>query len=145
MYVDIDVHHGDGVEEAFYHTDRVMTVSFHEYAVEFFPCTGELDSIGEGKGKYYSVNVPMAPGMTNTLYLYVFKLIIDQVFSFYQPDVIVMQSGADALARDLIGHFNLSIETYGECLDYLRKFNTPLILLGGGGYTVENVARCWTY
>lgn len=65
--------------------------------------------------------------------------------AFYCPDAIVMQSGADGLTGDLIGHFELKIDAYGECLDYLRRFNTPLILLGGGGYTIANVARCWAY
>lgn len=83
--------------------------------------------------------------MTSTYYVYLFKKVIDSVISCYCPDVIVMQSGADSLTGDKIGHFELTIGAYGECLDFLRRFNTPLILLGGGGYTVENVARCWAY
>lgn len=59
LYIDIDVHHGDGVQEAFYVTDRVMTVSFHKYGEQFFPQTGELFEIGHEKGKYFTVNVPL--------------------------------------------------------------------------------------
>lgn len=65
LYLDIDVHHGDGVEEAFYNTNRVMTVSFHEFEEDFFPGTGALDSIGEGIGKYFAVNVPLKRGITD--------------------------------------------------------------------------------
>lgn len=59
LYIDIDVHHGDGVQEAFYTSDRVMTVSFHKYGDFFFPMTGDLYEVGHGPGKYYSVNVPL--------------------------------------------------------------------------------------
>lgn len=59
MYIDIDVHHGDGVEEAFYLSNRVCTISFHEFGNGFFPGTGGLDSIGEGEGKYFKINVPL--------------------------------------------------------------------------------------
>ena len=71
MYIDIDIHHGDGVEEAFYCTDRVMTVSFHKYG-NYFPGTGAKEEVGYGKGKYYSVNVPLKDGITDENYQYVF-------------------------------------------------------------------------
>ena len=68
LYLDIDVHHGDGVEEAFYNTNRVMSVSFHEFDEDFFPGTGSLDSIGEGIGKFFTVNVPLKKGMSDISY-----------------------------------------------------------------------------
>lgn len=68
LYIDIDVHHGDGVEEAFFTTNRVMTVSFHEFGEEFFPGTGGLNSSGEGSGRNYAVNVPLRPGMDDESY-----------------------------------------------------------------------------
>lgn len=68
LYVDIDVHHGDGVEEAFYCTNRVMTLSFHEYGDDFFPGTGNYDELGEGDGKYHSINVPLKSGMDDDSY-----------------------------------------------------------------------------
>ena len=72
LYIDIDVHHGDGVEEAFYTTDRVMTCSFHKYG-EFFPGTGDLRDIGYGQGKNYSVNVPLRDGITDESYASIFE------------------------------------------------------------------------
>lgn len=72
MYIDIDIHHGDGVEEAFYLTNRVMTVSFHKYG-NYFPGTGYITDIGMDKGKNYAVNVPLKDGMTDDSYRYVFQ------------------------------------------------------------------------
>lgn len=113
LYLDIDVHHGDGVEEAFYNTNRVMTVSFHEFEEDFFPGTGALDSTGEGIGKYFAVNIPLKKGMTDYIYLDLFKKVMDRCMNSYRPDVIVMQCGADSLAKDKLGHLNLSIKGHG--------------------------------
>jgi histone deacetylase 1/2 len=81
LYVDIDIHHGDGVEEAFLETERVMTVSFHKYG-DFFPGTGALDDIGHDTGTYYSVNVPLQEGMDDDSYRYVYEPIMTKVPSF---------------------------------------------------------------
>src|SRR6266481_7771060 len=78
LYIDIDVHHADGVEEAFYTTDRVMTVSFHKYG-EYFPGTGELRDIGVGPGKNYAVNFPLRDGITDDTYKGVFEPVIKAV------------------------------------------------------------------
>jgi len=145
LYIDVDVHHGDGVQEAFYLTDRVMTVSFHKYGNYFFPGTGDMYEIGAESGRYYSVNVPLKEGIDDQSYFQVFKPVIQQVIQFYQPTCIVLQCGADSLAADRLGCFNLSIKGHGECVKFVKDLNLPLLVLGGGGYTVRNVARCWTY
>ncbi|KAK0068635.1 histone deacetylase 3 [Biomphalaria pfeifferi] len=145
LYIDIDIHHGDGVQEAFYLTDRVMTVSFHKYGQYFFPGTGDMYEVGAESGRYYSVNVPLLTGIDDTNYLQVFKPIISSVMEFYRPTVVVLQCGADSLGSDRLGCFNLSIKGHGECVEYVKSFNLPLLVLGGGGYTKRNVARCWTY
>ncbi|KAF5843933.1 hypothetical protein DUNSADRAFT_55 [Dunaliella salina] len=144
LYVDIDIHHGDGVEEAFYLTDRVMTVSFHKYG-EFFPGTGAIDDIGYGRGKHYTVNVPLKDGMDDDNYKFMFEPIMSKVMEMYQPGAIVMCCGADSLSGDKLGCFNLSMEGHSNCIEFLSKFNVPMVVLGGGGYTLRNVARCWTY
>lgn len=100
LYIDIDVHHGDGVQEAFYLTDRVMTVSFHKYGNYFFPGTGDMYEIGAESGRYYSVNVPLKEGIDDATYWQVFKPVISNVMEFYQPTAIVLQCGADSLAND---------------------------------------------
>ncbi|KAJ1704562.1 hypothetical protein LUZ63_004341 [Rhynchospora breviuscula] len=144
LYVDIDVHHGDGVEEAFFTTNRVMTVSFHKYG-DFFPGTGHINDIGAGLGKYYALNVPLSDGIDDNSFRGLFKSIISKVMEVYQPEVVVLQCGADSLAGDRLGCFNLSVRGHADCLRYLRSFNVPLMVLGGGGYTIRNVARCWCY
>jgi len=145
LYIDIDIHHGDGVQEAFYLTDRVMTVSFHKYGNYFFPGTGDMYEIGAEVGRYYSVNVPLKEGIDDENYDFIFKPVIKDVIDFYQPSAIVLQCGADSLANDRLGCFNLSIKGHGHCVEYVKQFKIPLLVLGGGGYTVRNVARCWTY
>ncbi|CAI9112707.1 OLC1v1013185C1 [Oldenlandia corymbosa var. corymbosa] len=144
LYIDIDIHHGDGVEEAFFTTDRVMTVSFHKFG-DFFPGTGHIKDIGAGLGKYYALNVPLNDGMDDRSFKNLFCPVIAKVMEVYQPEVVVLQCGADSLAGDRLGCFNLSVKGHAECLRYLRTFNVPLMVLGGGGYTIRNVARCWCY
>lgn len=103
LYIDIDIHHGDGVQEAFYLTDRVMTVSFHKYGNYFFPGTGDMFEIGAESGRCYSINVPFKEGIDDTNYHLVFKPVIDKVMQSYQPEAIVLQCGADSLAADRLG------------------------------------------
>ncbi|KAF2841049.1 hypothetical protein M501DRAFT_971696 [Patellaria atrata CBS 101060] len=144
LYIDIDVHHGDGVEEAFYTTDRVMTVSFHKYG-EYFPGTGELRDIGVGNGKYYSVNFPLRDGITDVTYKNVFEPVIKAVMEWYRPEAIVLQCGGDSLSGDRLGCFNLSMKGHANCVKFVKSFNMPVLVLGGGGYTMRNVARTWAY
>ncbi|KAI0823909.1 histone deacetylase, partial [Trametes gibbosa] len=145
LYIDIDIHHGDGVEFAFYHTNRVMTVSFHKYTGDFFPGTGKLDDNGTGPGKHFCLNVPLKDGIDDDMYLSIFKTVIEDTVTAFRPTAIVLQCGADSLGCDRLGAFNLSIAAHGECVNFVRKFNVPLLVLGGGGYTIKNVSRCWTY
>ncbi|CAK7274169.1 histone deacetylase [Sporothrix epigloea] len=144
LYIDIDVHHGDGVEEAFYTTDRVMTVSFHKYG-EYFPGTGELRDIGIGTGKNYAVNFPLRDGIDDASYKTIFEPVIEAVMQYYQPDAVVLQCGGDSLSGDRLGCFNLSMRGHSNCVDFVRSFNLPTLVLGGGGYTMRNVARTWAY
>ncbi|KAG1674871.1 Histone deacetylase Rpd3 [Nymphon striatum] len=144
LYIDIDIHHGDGVEEAFYTTDRLMTVSFHKYG-EYFPGTGDLRDIGAGRGKYYAVNFPLRDGIDDDSYEKIFQPVISKVMETYQPSAVVLQCGADSLSGDRLGCFNLTLKGHAKCVEFVKKYNLPLLLLGGGGYTIRNVARCWTY
>ncbi|XP_055827872.1 histone deacetylase 6-like [Solanum dulcamara] len=144
LYIDIDVHHGDGVEEAFYTTDRVMTVSFHKFG-DFFPGTGNIKDIGASTGKYYALNAPLKDGIDDESFRCLFRPVIQKAMEVYQPEAVVLQCGADSLAGDRLGLFNLSVQGHADCLRFLRSFNVPLMMLGGGGYTITNVARCWCY
>ncbi|KAM0329794.1 hypothetical protein ACHAQA_003958 [Verticillium albo-atrum] len=150
LYIDIDVHHGDGVEEAFFSTDRVMTVSFHKYAPDsFFPGTGALDDNGpkneHNPGAHHSVNVPLNDGITDEQYQWLFENVIGKCIEKFRPSAIALQCGADSLAGDRLGKFNLQVQGHGTCVEFCKKFGLPMILFGGGGYTPRNVARAWAY
>ena len=150
MYIDIDVHHGDGVEQAFWSTDRVLTVSFHKYDPQnFFPGTGSLTTTGptnpHNPGAHHSLNVPLHDGIEDGEYVDLFKAIIGPCVSTYQPGAIVLQCGADSLGCDRIGCFNLNIRAHGACVAYTKTFGLPTLVLGGGGYTPRNVSRLWAY
>ncbi|EFN55393.1 hypothetical protein CHLNCDRAFT_8472, partial [Chlorella variabilis] len=145
LYLDIDVHHGDGVEEAFLTTDRVMTVSFHKFGGGYFPDTGDIHNCGQGKGLGYSLNVPLRDGITDEAYHQLFRPVMLKVMEVFQPEVVVLQCGTDSLAGDRLGVFNLSSTGHAACIDFMKGFGLPLMLLGGGGYKIINVARCWAY
>ena len=154
LYIDIDVHHGDGVEQAFWSSDRVFCVSFHKYDKEvFFPGTGPLDSTGpphpNNPGRNHTINVPLNDGVTDSDYEELFSYVIGAVNKTYDPSVIVLQCGADSLGHDRLGCFNLNIKGHGECVAYCQKYcvdqKKPLLVLGGGGYTPRNVARAWAH
>ena len=142
LYVDIDIHHGDGVEEAFYGTPRVMTLSFHKYG-NYFPYSGAIDDIGVGPGKYHAVNFPLQDGITDAAYETIFKPVVQSIMDRYKPGAVVLQCGADSLSGDRLGTFNMTLGGHGACAEFIRSFNLPTLVVGGGGYTVRNVARCW--
>lgn len=156
LYIDIDVHHGDGVEEAFASSDRVMTLSYHRYGIVdedskekhlFFPGTGALNSNGNERsiGNHFALNVPIPSGIDDDQFLYLFKTITGRTLEHFRPEAIVLQCGADSLGGDRLGQFNLNIRAHGECLAFVKKAGVPLLILGGGGYTARNVARAWTH
>ena len=150
LYIDIDVHHGDGVEQAFWSTNRVMTLSFHKYNKEiFFPGTGGLDETGPtppgNPGAHHSLNVPLHDGIDDESYTRLFRDIVGPCVDRYNPTAIVIQCGADSLGGDRLGCFNLNIRAHGDCVAFTKSFNRPLLVLGGGGYTARNVARLWAH
>lgn len=89
LYLDIDVHHGDGVEEAFLTTNRVMTCSFHKFK-DFFPGTGHFLDIGFEAGKYHAVNFPLNEGINDESYESIFVPVIDKIMDTFKPDAILM-------------------------------------------------------
>ena len=150
LYIDIDVHHGDGVEQAFHSTDRVMTLSFHKYdKMEFFPGTGALTDTGprnnSSPGAHHSLNVPLHNGIDDEQYIKLFEDIVRPCVRTYQPTAVVLQCGADSLGGDRLGCFNVGIKAHGACVGFMKTFNLPLLVLGGGGYTPRNVAKAWAY
>jgi len=143
LYLDIDAHHGNGVQEAFYTTDKVLVVSLHESGKTLWPWGGFEDEIGEGPGKGFNVNVPLPLGICDDAYLRIFDAIVPPLMNAYVPDVIVLQLGMDALAGDLIAHLELTNNAHADILNQLLRFNRPILATGGGGYHVDNTVRGW--
>jgi len=143
LYLDVDVHHGDGVAYGFYDRRDVMTISFHESPKTLFPGTGFEDEIGEGQGKGYCVNVPLPVGTYDEVYLKAFEAIALPLIGAYNPDVIVFELGADALAGDPLAHLYLTNNVYVEIIKHLLSFSKPILATGGGGYNVSNTVRAW--
>lgn len=143
-YVDIDAHHGDGVQEAFYRDDRVLTISVHESGQYLFPGTGSVGEMGEGVGLGYSVNLPLYPYTGDDDYVESFKQIVPPLIKAFAPDVLVTQLGIDSYHTDPLTHLQVTTEGYIEAVRELAKLGLPWLALGGGGYDVTAVARAWT-
>ncbi len=143
LYLDIDVHHGDGVQGAFYDRSDVMTISFHETGKILFPGTGFEDEIGTGDGTGYSVNVPLPVGTYDEAYIGIFQAIAMPLISSYEADVIVFELGVDTLAGDPLAHLQLTNNTYAEIIRSLLSFDKPILMTGGGGYNIDNTVRAW--
>jgi len=143
LYIDIDIHHGDGVEEAFYLSKRVFCLSFHKFSKNFFPGTGSHKNSGIGIGKKFTLNIPLRNPIQDKTFRYIFEPIVSTVITKFHPDVIVIQAGADSLEGDKLGSFDLTIFGHSHCIEFIKNFKIPLLVLGGGGYLKTNVARCW--
>lgn len=144
LYLDVDVHHGDGVAYAFYDRSDVMTVSFHEDPEMLFPGTGFADETGTGPGGGYCVNVPLPADTYDEAYLKAFEAILPPLAGAFNPDVFVLQCGADALAGDPLAHLQLTNNVYSEVISHLLTYDKPILMTGGGGYNVENTVRAWS-
>lgn len=144
VYIDIDAHHGDGVQWAFYDKEDVLTVSIHERGDYLFPGTGWTDEVGEGKGKGFSVNLPLPPGTNDKLYHRAFMRLIPSLVEGFKPDLLVTQLGIDTLHSDPLTHLSLSLEGFGRIVKEIKALSLPWVALGGGGYDVEKVAKGWT-
>ena len=143
-YVDVDAHHCDGVQEAFYDTDRVLTVSLHQHGRTLFPGTGHVYETGTGRGQGYSVNIPVYPGTDDDLFLKVFQDLVPGVIQAFQPDILVTQLGVDTFRSDPLTNLCLTNNGFSSMIRIFKDLNLPWVALGGGGYHIVNVARAWT-
>ncbi|KAJ2722684.1 histone deacetylase [Coemansia sp. Benny D115] len=134
------IYSGASIEAA-----RKLISGTADIAVNWMGGTGAIDEMGSGLGKFYAINVPLQDGIDDRSYTQLFKTIMTAVMETFKPGAIVLQCGADSLGLDRLGVFNLSIAAHGECVRFMRRFGVPMMVIGGGGYTIRNVARCWTY
>ena len=143
-YIDIDAHHGDGVQKAFYGTDQVLTISLHETGYTLFPGTGFEYEIGEGEGEGYSVNLPFPSYTEDEVYVWAFEEVVPELVHAFKPDVVVTQLGVDTFYNDPLTNLHLSILGYERILKRIKDLTPRWVALGGGGYDISNVARAWT-
>jgi acetoin utilization protein AcuC len=143
LFLDLDVHHGDGVQEAFYQRDDVMTISLHESGKTLFPGTGGVDETGRGKGKGYSVNIPLPVGTYDAAYERAFRKAALPLIVKYDPDVLIVELGMDGLSGDPLAHLHLTNNAYAEVIKDILKLEKPILATGGGGYNVEATVRGW--
>lgn len=143
LFLDIDVHHGDGVQAAFYDRRDVMTVSLHESGRHLFPGTGFEHEIGTGDGKGYAVNVPLPVGAYDEAYVGAFRHIALPLARAYRPDAVVLEVGMDGLAGDPLAHLRLTNNAHADVVEMVLGLDRPLLVTGGGGYHVGNTVRGW--
>ncbi|XP_053691845.1 histone deacetylase 8-like [Sabethes cyaneus] len=144
LYIDLDIHHGDGVESAFCFSEYIMTVSFHQHEPGFFPGTGLVSDIGYGKGKGYTVNAPYSRNISGSMYQFYFNKIASLAYDAFQPHACVVQCGGDVIAGDRLGGANLLPDDGKKCVRTIMNWKIPAMFLGGGGYNAVNTAKYWT-
>jgi acetoin utilization protein AcuC len=150
-YVDIDVHHGDGVQAAFYDDPRVLTISLHEHPATLFPGTGLPGETGAGEGLGYAVNVALPAGTSDPGWLRAFDAVVPPLLRAFKPEVLVTQHGCDSHFLDPLAHLELTVDAQRQAAIWLHDLAHELcggrwVLTGGGGYAlVQVVPRTWTH
>lgn len=144
VYVDIDAHHGDGVQNAFYESDQVLTISLHQDGRTLFPGTGFVGETGRGKGAGFSVNVPLSPHTDDATYLWAFEALVPPLIQRFAPDVLVTQLGVDTHYQDPLTTMALTTEGHEALFRAFSSLATmPWLACGGGGYNLDVVPRSW--
>ncbi|MFF8766779.1 acetoin utilization protein AcuC [Nocardiopsis dassonvillei] len=150
-YVDVDVHHGDGVQNAFYNDPRVLTISLHESPATLFPGTGQASETGGPDAEGYAVNVALPAGTGDNGWHRAFDAVVPPLLHEFQPEILVTQQGCDTHALDPLANLTLSVDgqrrAYAELHELARKTaGGRWLLFGGGGYgLVHVVPRAWTH
>jgi acetoin utilization protein AcuC len=148
-YVDVDVHHGDGVEAIFADEPRVLTISVHESGRFLFPWTGFAHEIGEGEARGTIANLPLPPSTTDDLYLPAFDAVVPQLVRAFEPEILVTQLGCDSHYTDPLAHLGLTTRAYAELAGRLHDLAHTVtrgrwLATGGGGYQWASVVpRAW--
>jgi acetoin utilization protein AcuC len=150
-YVDVDVHHGDGVQAIFYHDPRVLTISLHETPLLLFPGTGYPDEIGGPGAEGSAVNVALPPGTTDSGWLRAFHAVVPPLLRSWQPQILVTQDGCDTHVEDPLAHLALTVDGQRASYAALHGLAHELcagrwVATGGGGYAIVDVVpRAWTH
>lgn len=141
--LDVDAHHGDGTQMAFYERNDVFTLSMHESGKTLFPWGGFENETGKGAGRGFNLNVPLPAGTYDEAFVMAFDRAVIPALTAYAPDVIVLELGMDTLAGDPLTHLQMTNNIVVEVLERVMNFQRPLLVIGGGGYHVEHTVRGW--
>jgi len=148
-YLDLDVHHGDGVQEIFYTDEKVMTISFHESGEYLFPGTGWLYELGQGMGRSLKLNMPLEPFTEGESYIEVMNRVLEPALGWFKPDVLIVQAGADAHFTDPLADLLLTTQDYRKIYKRVieltdEKCKGRILFTLGGGYSIAAAFRIWT-
>ncbi len=141
--LDLDAHHGNGTQAAFYDDPRVFTVSFHESGKTLYPWGGGEDEIGIGEGAGTNMNIPFPAGTDDEIAMVAYNRLIPPLIKAWQPDVIVLELGMDVLSVDPLTHLKMTNNVIADFLPKVTQFEKPILALGGGGYSPEDASRGW--
>jgi acetoin utilization protein AcuC len=150
-YVDVDVHHGDGVQAVFYDDPRVLTISLHESGTTLFPGTGSPGETGAGRAVGEAVNVALPGGTDDAGWLRAFDAVVPGLLRAFRPQLLVTQHGCDSHRSDPLAHLDLTVDGQRTSYEALHALAHELcggrwLALGGGGYQVaEVVPRAWSH
>ncbi len=143
LCLDIDAHHGNGQQTAFYGSAQVLTISFHESGKTLYPWGGFVEEAGEGDGRGYNVNVPCPAGTDDEAFLLAFREVVPPLLAAFAPDAIVLEIGMDTLATDPLTHLAMTNNAVADALPVLSEAGVPILATGGGGYNPAETARGW--
>jgi len=143
-YIDLDAHHGNGVQHAFYNDPRVFVISLHETGRTLYPWAGYENETGEGDGKGFTVNFPLEPGSDDEVYEFALQETVLPLAKSFSPDLIVAVIGADTMVSDPLTHLKLTNNSYQKAVQEIMAICPRILALGGGGYDLYRTARCWT-
>ena len=143
-YIDIDAHHGNGIQNAFYSDPRVLKISLHESGETLYPWEGFETETGEGEGAGYNVNVPLPAGTDDEMYINAFDAIVPPIVGAFNPDIVVAVVGIDTMAADPLTHLRLTNNGFCDAVTRIKALGKPMLALGGGGYNLDSLARSWT-
>lgn len=148
-YLDIDCHHGDGIQWLFYDDPNVLKIDFHEDGRFLFPGTGSVNERGKGEGEGYTLNFPLLPGTSDKMYLKLFRACVPKILQAYKPDILFTQLGVDTYYKDPLAQMGLSISAYRDLAQAIKTCakdycQNKWVAFGGGGYLMTVVPRAWS-
>lgn len=150
-YVDTDVHHGDGVQAAFYQDPRVLTISLHQHPFTLWPGTGHSSETGAGEAGGTAVNIPLPPGTRDAGWLRAFHAVVPSLLAAFRPQLLITQCGVDSHEEDPLADLSLSVDGHRAIYATLRELAEKhaggnWVAVGGGGYQlIRVVPRSWTH